>query len=86
MLYWLFTDGRIALQSLLAPLLCLTLVVPLITAALLGVGIQRSHDDEALSHLQRLARWMTYNCVLLGVTALYLTLFGEMAVQTARRR
>jgi len=34
MFYWLFTDGRAILGSLVTPLLCLTLLMPLVVAGL----------------------------------------------------
>ncbi|MBN8590658.1 MAG: type IV secretory system conjugative DNA transfer family protein [Anaerolineae bacterium] len=83
MLYWLFTDGREFLANLLLPLLCLSLLLPLLVGAAFGAGIQRSEGSDRRSW-QRFALIVTYAIVLLGVTVLYLTLLGDMAVQPAR--
>jgi type IV secretory pathway TraG/TraD family ATPase VirD4 len=85
MLYWLFTDGREILSSLLFPLLCLTLLLPLAMSAALGAGIQRSGDTDRRGW-QRFALIITYAIVLLGITTLYLTLLGDLAIQPARGR
>ena len=46
MLYWLFTNGRDILSSLITPLLCLSLFMPLIVSAIMGAGIQRSSEIQ----------------------------------------
>jgi hypothetical protein len=46
MLYWLFTNGREILSSLITPLLCLSLLMPLIVSAIMGAGIQRSSEIQ----------------------------------------
>ena len=85
MLYWLFTEGRILLSSLLTPLLCLSLVAPLLLAWRLGAGIQRSHDLADVPRLRRL-RWLMHLLVLSAVVAAYVTLLGDVAVQPTYRR
>jgi len=64
----------------------LSLLSPLILSALLGAGIQRTDQLSALRRWQRIAQGFTYALVLLGLTALYVLLFGDMAVQPARGR
>ena len=86
MIYWLFTDGRAVLSGLIAPLLCLSLLMPLIVSALLGAGIQRSSEMESISGWQRGLKLFTHVIVLLGVTALYLTLLGDFAIEPVRGR
>jgi hypothetical protein len=86
MLYWLFTDGRAILSSLIAPLMCLTVTMPLMVSALLGAGIQRSSEMQSISGWKRGIKWFTYSIVLLGITALYLLLLGDMALQPMRGR
>jgi hypothetical protein len=86
-MYWLFTEGRTLLSGALLPLLCAALTAPVVLSALLGAGIQRqSGPVSALSGGQRALQWLTHVLVLLGVTALYLTLVGGAAVQPARGR
>jgi type IV secretory pathway TraG/TraD family ATPase VirD4 len=43
MIYWLYTSARPILTGLLLPLLVLTLILPLLTASVLGRGIQRKN-------------------------------------------
>ena len=86
MIYWLFTDGRELLSSLLIPLLCLTPLTPLVVSALLGAGIQRTSEGQRLSGWKRGAKLFAHAIVLLGVSALYVTLLGDMAVQPVRGR
>jgi type IV secretory pathway TraG/TraD family ATPase VirD4 len=86
MIYWLFTEGRTMLGAILTPLLCLTLLMPLIVSTMLGAGIQRSSEPQALSGWKRGMMLLTYAVVLLAITALYLTLAGDLAIQPARGR
>ena len=82
MMYWLFTDGRALLSGLLAPLLCAAPILTLLTAALLGVGIRRTSDDPARpSRIGRALLAATFACVLLAVTALFVTLTGALALR-----
>ncbi|HUN09119.1 MAG TPA: type IV secretory system conjugative DNA transfer family protein [Aggregatilineales bacterium] len=85
MLYWIFTDGREFLSSLLLPLLCLTLLLPPLVSAAFGAGIQRSESNDGHGW-QRVALVCTFVVVLIGITALYLTLLGDLAIQPARGR
>jgi hypothetical protein len=85
MIYWLFTDGREIISTLLFPLLCLTLLLPLAMSAALGAGIQRSESSEDRGW-QRVALVCTHVVVLLGVTSLYVSLLGDLAIQPARGR
>ncbi|MEZ4672243.1 MAG: type IV secretory system conjugative DNA transfer family protein [Anaerolineae bacterium] len=87
MFYWLFTDGRALLGSCLAPLLCLTLLVPIfLVSAMMGAGIQRTRSPQQAIGWKRGAKLFAHVIVLLGVSAIYLALLGDMAVQTARGR
>jgi type IV secretory pathway TraG/TraD family ATPase VirD4 len=85
-IYWLFTEGRTLLSSLLLPLMCLALGMPLAAAVLLGAGIQR---NEASGSVGGWGRWMivlTQAFVMLAITALYLMMLGDLAVQPQRGR
>lgn len=86
MFYWLFTDGRELLGSLLVPLSCLTLLLPLVASAVLGAGIRRSSEGLAARGWKRGLTLVTHFIVLLGVTAIALSLLGDLAVQAAHGR
>lgn len=86
MIYWFFTDGREMLSSLLIPLSCLTLLMPLIASAVFGAGIQRSSDLQSISGWKRGLKNFTHIIVLMGITAIYLSLASDMAIQTVRGR
>jgi hypothetical protein len=84
-LYWLFTDGQALLAGLLAPLLCLTPAVILITAYALGTGIRRGGNEAARrSALQRLLLFVARAALLATVAAVYLTLIGDHAIKRGR--
>jgi len=74
--YWLFTDGRELLGSLLVPLSCLTLLLPLLASAVLGAGIRRSSEGLAARGWKRGLTLLTHFIALLGVTAVVLHLLG----------
>ncbi|MEO8613261.1 MAG: hypothetical protein ABI690_35550, partial [Chloroflexota bacterium] len=86
MFYWLFTEGRTLLGGCLAPLLCLTLTAPIMVSAMLGAGIQRTSEAQGTSGWKRGAKLFAHLIVGLGVSAVYLTLLGDMAVQPLRGR
>ncbi len=86
MFYWLFTSGRTGLGGCLAPLLCLTLLLPLLISAVLGAGIQRSDTPLRRLNWQTSLQVLTYLAVLMGLSSLYLSLFGHMALQPMRGR
>ena len=86
MFYWLFTEGRALLGGLLAPLLCLTLTAPIMVSAMLGAGIQRTSEVQGTTGWKRSAKLLAHLIVVLGVSAIYLTLLGDMAVQPLRGR
>lgn len=86
MIYWFFTDGREMLSSLLIPLSCLTLLMPLIASAVFGAGIQRSSDLQSISGWKRGLKIFTHIIVLMGITTIYLSLASDMAIQTVRGR
>lgn len=86
MIYWLFTTGREWLSSLLVPLLCLTVLMPLMASAAFGAGIQRSHDEQQLSGWKRGLKRLTVVIVLLGITTVYLLIAQEFALETTRSR
>jgi type IV secretory pathway TraG/TraD family ATPase VirD4 len=86
MFYWLFTEGRALLGGCLAPLLCLTLTTPIMVSAMLGAGIQRTSEAQGTSGWRRGAKLFAHLIVLLGVSAVYLTFLGDMAVQPMRGR
>lgn len=86
MIYWLFTEGRAILSGLIAPLLCLTLLMPLMVSAMFGAGIQRTSGVQSISGWKRGLKLFTHGIVLLGITALYLALLGDVAIQPVRGR
>src|SRR5690606_5070693 len=86
MFYWLFTEGRALLGGCLAPLLCLTLTAPIMVSAMLGAGIQRTTEAPGISGWKRGAKLFVHLIVVVGVSAVYLTLLGDMAVQPLRGR
>ncbi|MEO1441826.1 MAG: type IV secretory system conjugative DNA transfer family protein [Chloroflexota bacterium] len=86
MIYWVFTDGRELLSSLLIPLSCLTLLMPLIVSAVFGAGIQRSSDIQSISGWKRGLKLFTHGVVLLGITTIYLSLASNFAIETVRGR
>ncbi|MDX1990984.1 MAG: type IV secretory system conjugative DNA transfer family protein, partial [bacterium] len=86
MIYWLFTDGRALLGTCLAPLLCLALPAPLVFAALLGAGIQRTTEPQQWQGWKRGGRVGLHLLITLTVTALYLTLVGDFALHRSRTR
>lgn len=86
MFYWLFTEGRALVGGCLAPLLCLTFSAPIMVSAVLGAGIQRTNETQGTSGWKRGAKFFTHIIVLLGVSAVYLMLLGDMAVQPLRGR
>jgi hypothetical protein len=86
MFYWLFTEGRALLGGCLAPLLCLTLTAPIMVSAMLGAGIQRASEAPGLTDWKGGAKLLAHLIVLMGVSAVYLTLLGDMAVQPLRGR
>ncbi len=86
MIYWFFTDGREVLSSLLIPLSCLTLLMPLIASAVFGAGIQRTSETSGITGWKRGLKLFTYAIVLIGITAIYLTLAGSFAIEIIRGR
>jgi hypothetical protein len=86
MFYWLFTEGRALLGGCLAPLLCLTLTAPIVVSAVLGAGIQRTSEAQGISGWKRGTKLFVHLIVMLGASAVYLTLLGDMAVQPLRGR
>lgn len=85
MIYWLFTDGRDMLTTLLVSLACSTPILVLVTAAAMGAGIRRTSDEGAKPTVFQSAMLIvTYTVILLTVAALYLTLVGNSAVQRER--
>lgn len=81
MIYWLFSDGRELLSSLFIPLLCLTLLMPIIVSAVFGAGIQRSSELQSVSGWKRGLKLFTHSVVLLGITTIYLSLAGDLAIE-----
>jgi len=86
MFYWLFTEVRGLLGGFLGPLMCLTLLMPIMVSALLGAGIQRTHETQGSIDWKRIAHLMTYGIVLIGISTLYLMLLGNLAIQPVRGR
>ncbi len=84
MIYWFFTDGRASLTPLVFPLLCMTPLLMVATAAALGAGIRRTEGERVLTRLQRALLAKTYGTVLLTVAAAYLALVGDAAIEQGR--
>ncbi len=84
-MYWLFTEGRELVSGLLPVLLCITPILILISAAVMGVSIRRT-GEEALkpSYLQRGVTVLSYGLVMLTVSSAYVSLVGDMAVRRGR--
>src|SRR5260370_6987589 len=82
MLYWLYTDGQRALSALLIPLLCLTLILPIVLSLVLGRGIQRSESGGQTTAIgwRKLFMFFTFVVVMLAVTALYVTVTRGIAL------
>lgn len=88
MIYWLFAEGRQFLSSVLVPLLCLSLIIPVTTAAALGAGIRRSGSQQnvALNGLKQITLFLSYAVIILTSTSLYVTFLSDSAIQPARGR
>ncbi|MEO8391410.1 MAG: type IV secretory system conjugative DNA transfer family protein [Chloroflexota bacterium] len=86
MFYWLFTKGAQFLSAFIAPLLCLTFILPMITVGALGAGIRRVGDQQpiALNRSKRTLLFFSYSAVALATTAIYLTMFSRLAIKPAR--
>ena len=85
MIYWLFTDGRELLTGLLMPLLCCAPMLLLTTTVALGASIRRTNDERSKQPpLQRFLLILCFGTTLLTVTAVYLSLLGDQAVQRGR--
>src|SRR5260370_41646061 len=82
MFYWLFTEGKALLAGLLWPLACLSFIIPIAVAALLGVGIQRRVDGTPLktSGWLSVARLSSFIVPRLGVIAGDTNLPGGLAL------
>jgi hypothetical protein len=83
MLYWLFTAGRDGLDGCLAPLLCLTPIVPLLITALLGPSIRRTDQERQSTRREVVLRLLAHLVVSLGIGAIYLALLGDFALRRA---
>jgi hypothetical protein len=83
MLYWMFTELRTALGALIVPLTCLSLLIPLGVAVMLGVGIQRRAEGTPASVKRdlQIARLMAFLFPNAAVLTLYINVLGGMAVQ-----
>lgn len=88
MFYWLFTEGRGLLSVLLLPLTVLAFIVPLWFAASLGTGIQRraAGTPFQISGSARFGQLLCFLIPTLAITAIYVTLLGNMAVASPTTR
>ncbi len=84
LIYWLFTTGRATLGGCLLPLLCLISLAPVIAAALMGASIRRTDQDKQSTALDIVLRLLAHLIVSLGITAIYLTLMSDFAIQHTR--
>src|SRR5260221_1845642 len=85
MFYWLFTDGKVLLSTLLLPLGCLGFLTPVLATFILGVCIQRRVDGTPLSTSGWLSwvRLLAFVAPNAGLTAIYISLLGGIAIQRA---
>lgn len=85
MIYWLFTDGRAFLAGIVWPLLCLTPILFIVSAARLGASIRRSSDDESRqTHGRPPVIAVTYLAAMLASAAIFLSLAGDHALRRGR--
>src|SRR6185369_9115051 len=84
MLYWLFTEGRDLAYQFIWPLLCLSLLAPILLSAVLGAGVRRSTAESEFTGWKQLMRIVTYLILLLAVTAVYLILLSDHALAYGR--
>ncbi|MHB8627554.1 MAG: type IV secretory system conjugative DNA transfer family protein [Aggregatilineales bacterium] len=82
MLYWLYTDGRAALSSLLVAFVLLSVGLPVALCVILGRGIQRDASGQRMGGvgLQRLLVLVTFAMINLTVIAGYVTITSGTAV------
>ena len=86
MIYWLFTEGQNLLNGLLIPLLCLTLLMPLIAGAVFGAGIQRSNETHSTFGWKRGLKVFTHAVVLMGITTICVSFLSDIAIQPVQGR
>ena len=84
MIYWLFTDGYLILQSLLWQLVCLSMAMPILTAVSLGAGIRRTSEEKQLTAWQQGLRAITYILLFATITAIYIMLLADRAIAYGR--
>ena len=84
MIYWLFTDGYLILQSLLWQLVCLSLAMPVVTSVSLGAGIRRTSEEKQLTAWQQGLRGITYVLIFATITAIYIMLLADRAIAYGR--
>ncbi|MBI5957351.1 MAG: type IV secretion system DNA-binding domain-containing protein [Chloroflexi bacterium] len=83
MFFWLFTTGREILGGCLLPLICLTALLPILAAALMGAGIRRTGQDKQTTRRDIVLRLLAHLVILLGITSVYLTLMSDFSLRHA---
>jgi len=83
MFYRLFTDGRDIALYIVAPLLCLTLALPVVYMLVQGVGVRRA-DESATIPRGRFLRLLAHLALSGALVAVFILLLGEMAIQRGR--
>ncbi len=83
MFYWLYTQVQPMLAGLFLPLLCLTLVLPIVLSLILGRGIQRSDEGSQMTApgWRVLVQFATFVVVMAGISAIYLSVTHGVALQ-----
>src|SRR5258708_16460063 len=82
MLYWLYTSAASTLSCLLIPTLCLSAILPVALAYLLGRGIQRTNtgSQTTAAGWRKVLMIFTYLTLILALTGLYVVLTKGVAV------
>lgn len=82
MFYWLFTQGRALLVGFVLPLTCLSILMPIGFAAMLGISIQRDAEGKPLQTegVQSIGKFLCFMVPNVGLVALYVTLLGNSAL------
>jgi len=85
MLYWLFTSGREIAVYLFIPLLCLTLILPVIYAVVQGVGVRRADENTSLKR-GRALRVSSHLALSGTLVAAFSLVARDIAIQQMRQQ
>jgi hypothetical protein len=78
--YLLFTEGRKLFAPFLLPLVCISVIAPLVLVALLGRGVQRRNDGAPSAQAHHGAMLLTFILLNAGVLTIYVSLLSGAAV------